>query len=478
MTTMRRMFSTASLLFFLSTPSLAQTTAETTAPPSAPVAPAETAPTVNGSEGAPPSEVAQTPSAAPEPSPSAGAQASPESAPEAEATSTNVTQAPESATAQAPQADEKSEQALVKAEFGKGILIGTHDEKFTVNLRGRMQLLASVLDPNGSANTVTQVQVRRLRLVLQGNAWGPDLTYYFQLAFSNRDTEADQRLAVRDAYFTYSRLRDLNLRIGQMKVPYGRQRITSSSALGMVDRSVVVAELNLDRDVGIHAFSKDLFGLGERLGYSLAVFGGDGRNRLAKNAGYLFAGRLNFTPLGGFDDNVEADIKRESKPRLAFGVSAAYNQQTNRPQSTIGEPYPDSSVYFNYAHVGADFMFKWRGFFATGEWMLRHANERTQSGIDENGDPVDYFSRESWGAFGQLGQMLTDSLEITARYGHIQPLSNTDPDLSLTQELGGGLSYYFHQHNLKVQGDYFYLSENADFSAGDHQGRVQAQLFF
>ena len=37
----------------------------------------------------------------------------------------------------------------------------------------------------------------------------------------------------------------------------------------MPDRSIVTSELNLDRDVGATLFSKDLLGLGGKLGYNL-----------------------------------------------------------------------------------------------------------------------------------------------------------------------------------------------------------------
>ncbi len=421
-------------------------------------------------------------SAAPEPeAPSAApaASAEPTKPPAAAAT------APESAAApvvsdkgKPPEADTPAESSEVKlsATFGKGATIATADEKFSVNLRGRIQAQALVSDEDGAGGEVTQFQIRRMRLVLQGNLWGPELQYYIQLAFSNRDMEPDLRSPLRDAYVTYAPFRDLNVRFGQMKVPYGRQRVTSSSALGMVDRSAVTTELNLDRDVGVQALSKNFLGVDEKIGYSLGVFGGDGRNRVADNAGYLFVGRLNFMPLGHFDDNVETDSKREKKARLAIGLGGAYNQATNRPQSTIGLPFEDPNVRFSYAHLGVDFMFKYAGFFATSEWMMRTADAESIDGVAGDGSPTTFLSRQAWGAFGQVGQMLTESLEVSARYGHLSPIGTSA--VTLLNEIGGGLSYYFDHHNLKLQSDYFYFSGASDFSAGSHQGRLQAQVFF
>ncbi|MCI0627764.1 MAG: hypothetical protein L0387_39965, partial [Acidobacteria bacterium] len=139
----------------------------------------------------------------------------------------------------------------------------------------------------------SEFMIRRARLDFAGNLFNQNWNYRIQLAFSNLDMEPDRAVPLRDAYVTWSRFRDSNIRMGQMKVPFDRQRVTSSSALQMVDRSIVVDELNLDRDVGIQILSKDFLGLG-RLTYQAGVFGGDGRNRTSDAPGVLWVGRLQF----------------------------------------------------------------------------------------------------------------------------------------------------------------------------------------
>jgi hypothetical protein len=364
---------------------------------------------------------------------------------------------------------------VAEGSFGKGATIRSLDDKFSLNIRGRIQARGTLTETDGDGDApVTGFQIRRMRVVLQGNAFGPDLTYYIQLAFSNLDMEPDLRSPLRDAYFTWSIARDAKLRVGQMKVPYGRQRVVSSSAQQLVDRSIVVGEFNLDRDVGLHMFSKDLFGLGGRLGYSLAVFGGDGRNRVADKFGLLYAARVQVTPMGSFEDNEEADLKREPSPKLALAVNAAYNQNTNRPRSTFGDPYREAR--FDYLHLGVDALLKWRGLSVSGEWLYRRA-DRGRRVVDLDGEPTPLYSRSGWGTFGQVGQMLTERLEVLARYGFLKPLAGADPELVKRHELGGGLSYYMRAHNLKVQTDYFYLPQRT-FDDGRHEVRLQAQLYF
>src|SRR5690606_35208803 len=92
-----------------------------------------------------------------------------------------------------------------------------------------------------------------------------------------------------------------------------------------------------------------------------------------------------------------------------------------------------------------------------------------------SGAPASDRTRSAWGYFAQAGYMLTDEVEVTARWGELRPHGRSA--VSLVRELGAGLNWYVHGHDLKLQGDYFYLWP-ARLDDGDHQVRVQLQLFF
>ena len=361
--------------------------------------------------------------------------------------------------------------------LGKGLEFTTADERSRMQIRMRMQLRFSELsDEPGGAPDVTEFQVRRARVLFRGYVLGGDLEYYLQLGFSNRDTEEDLRLPLRDAYVTYTRVRDLHVRGGQMKVPYGRQRVISSAALQFPDRSIVTNELNLDRDVGVQALSEDLFGLDGRLGYHAGVFSGDGRNRLAPGPGVLVVGRIAARPLGKFDDFVEADLEHHESPKLAVGLGAAYNFNTIRSRSTFMAPYELAD--FDYRHLGADAIFKLRGLSVLGELMYRRSTRPFEDNLLPSGEVLREYARNAWGGFVQAGFLFTRKAEVVARYGELRPLGETAPELAEPQrELGGGLGYYFSKHDLKLQGDYFYLF-GPDLGLGRHEIRVQMQLFY
>ena len=79
--------------------------------------------------------------------------------------------------------------------------------------------------------------------------------------------------------------------------------------------------------------------------------------------------------------------------------------------------------------------------------------------------------------------MLTDKLEVTARWDDLHAKKNTDPKLVTLAEtqgrqLGGGLNYYLNGHALKLQTDYFYIfgTENKDQPL--HAVRVQIDASF
>lgn len=358
--------------------------------------------------------------------------------------------------------------------LGKGVTFATDDKSVKLTMRARLQLRGSQFSAeDGEAPEVTEFQARRIRLLLQGHVMDGDVTFYLQLGFSNQDTEADLRLPLRDAYMTFTQLRDANLRFGQMKVPFGKQRVVSSSALQMVDRSQVTGELNLDRDVGVQVMSDDVGGLGGYLGYNVGLFSGDGRNRLASVPGVMLVARGVVRPMGKFEDSDEGDHDRHDSPKVAIGFGGAHNNNTNRERSTFQTPY--TFARFDYWHAGADVMFKYRGLSVLSEIMVRKSTTTSVTRMTDTGELEREFARNAWGYYAQGGYLVDRHVEVTARYGELRPRGATDPDLEeTTREVGGGLNYYFQEHDLKVQSDYFYLSGEA---SGRHQIRVQAQLY-
>jgi hypothetical protein len=269
-----------------------------------------------------------------------------------------------------------------------------------------------------------EINIKTMRLMLVGQALVPELQYLVQLAFGSNDFEKDNASPLVEAYVEYTGWRDLNVRVGQLFVPFDRARTIREFALRLVDRPQVVQELTLDRDVGIMLSSSDLFGR-RVLGYNLFVGGGEGRNRFGGQAqGPLGVLRLTLRPFGPFDDDFEGDLERLPRPRLAISVAGAYNYQTNREKSTYGKTLTLGTL--DYTHGAADVVFKYAGFSLLTEVLVRRAR---QAHLDDevDGAAVREWSRSGWSYLVQAGMMVSRRVEIAARWDHLVALTGTGP---------------------------------------------------
>ncbi|TGL58751.1 porin [Leptospira sarikeiensis] len=371
---------------------------------------------------------------------------------------------------------EFQETVLTSMGFGKGLSFETVDKQNFLNMRVRFQERATETlrsEEGEKPKDEFELQTRRARLVFSGNFLGKFWQYYIQLSFSNLDMEEDRPVPLRDASLSYTRFNNANIKIGQMKVPFNRQRFISDGLQEFVDRTVANEELNLDRDVGVLVSSTNLFGW-NCLGYSAGIFGGDGRNRTSNASGALTSGKLTYYPLGTFADNGEPDLEHTEKPKLSISIAGANNRNTNRELSTHGDTY--QFARFDYTHTGAEFLFQWKGFSASGEYMTRKANSPFEEKVIVSQTLTEY-SRSVKGGFFQVGYLFKNNLGLALRYSEYKPWGKTDPKLTFSRERGVALSYYLKDHNLKFQADYAYLEGGYVDNIGSHRIRAQIQVF-
>lgn len=341
---------------------------------------------------------------------------------------------------------------------GRGITLSTTDNRFSITVRGRVQIRDTFAHAEGK--TTNEINVKTMRLYVHGHVMNPNLRYWVQLAFGGGDFEPGNLSPIFDAFVESSHLRDLNVRVGQFFVPFDRARTIREFALQFVDRQSVVRELSLDRDVGVMLHSNDLGGLRGKLGYAIFVGSGDGRNRFGGQAlGPLAVGRLVVKPFGWFDDDHEADVHRERRVRMAIGLAGAYNHATTRANSTYGGTFTAGTA--NYAHAAADLVFKWRGVSLLAEGLLRKATRDAIDGVVD-GAPKREWTRSGYGYFLQAGVMFHDKAEAVARWEQLFAWKGTDPAFVTAVEqqgkqVGGGVNVYVNGHLLKVQSDYFYI---------------------
>ncbi len=452
----------------------------TTTAPAPTVAPAP-APTPAPASPAP----APTPAPAPEPAPAAHAPHGPPPAVgKTDSTTKNAVIGAESEVSQS------------KYKIGKGWNVASKDGRFSFQIRGRIQFRYDVEHPNMPGKDMQQsLQLRRMRLMMQGVVFSPFVKYHLQFGFSPRDMLNDlpnesgsiRRNPLRDARLEFDRLRDFTVWVGQFKVPFSRQRVISSANMNFVDRSIVNAEFNLDRDIGVQVMSKDLGGLG-KLAYYAGVFMGEGRNAFElSDFGMLYVGRLEVLPFGKFEDYVEGDLARSKKPGMSIAAAYAFQDRAHPARGVVGDLPADRGTT-NFHHMNADILFKWHGLSIQTAFHLRKGFARRSGGaLDDMGNPVPTVAARQGAAwYGQVGYVVPKiPLEIVARYGLVRNIYGTQSSLPNADEAGGGLNWYFVGHDLKLQLDYFRLwDESMGKTAsealrnGTDRVRLQLQLYF
>lgn len=391
---------------------------------------------------------------------------------------------PAAATPAASQPAAPSKQPTTSWRFipGQGLSVTSRGGDFELTTRVRAQLRYTLVDDHSDTGELEQsLQLRRARLQFTGHLFGQHNRYKIQLAFSPRDLGLkDGRLTrtpLFDWYMTFDYLRDLTLRVGQYRVPYSRERVISSGRLQMVDRSIVNAEFNLDRDIGLDLRSKNLFGW-DLVRYYAFVGLGEGRDGFQlDDFGMMYIARIEVLPFGMFGDYSEVDFARD-RLRLSLGASYGFVDNAKRDRGIIGSIPLDGGTTDTH-NLDVDALLKWRGLTAQAAFMLRMASARTAGDeVDAQGNPVQTAPpRDGYGAFVQVGYLFSVApLAPAARYGLVRPIGDsTDSSLARRDELGGSLSYFFAGHPFKLQLDYFRVWGADGVEDGVDRVRLQLQ---
>lgn len=377
-------------------------------------------------------------------------------------------------------ADMANAQNEPKSTLGKDIEFVAADSSFSVKFTPRFQVLYEGEDNRTSGNWDDRLLIRRARLTFEGFAYSPKLKYKFQLGFSNEDTGSEPREEnnyasniVLDAVIQWNIISNLELWVGQTKLPGNRERLVSSKKMQFVDRSLLNAEFNLDRDIGLQIHNQHQIG-SVVIRETGSISMGQGRNLTVDNTGgYDYTARLEILPFGEFENNgdyVGSDIEREQTPKLALAGSFDYNDGASREQGQtenfLSEPRDLLALF-------VDAMFKYKGFSAMAEYAYKKAPDGPVVLINNLGEVEEAYITGN--AFNiQAGYLFLNNWEIAGRFTDLNPTRITGR--SDEQQYTLGISKYLSGHNLKVQADgtFRHFADQPDYS----HIRVQLQLSF
>ncbi len=345
--------------------------------------------------------------------------------------------------------------ALPYYSYGKGLGITSPDSIFQLNIRFRMQNRVTYIH-NEDEEPAYEALIRRLRLRFDGYVGDPKIVYVIQLSFSPGDVgaieEGENLNIIRDAIVFYRPNKHWNIGFGQTKLPGNRQRINSSGALQLTDRSINNARFNIDRDFGLQIYY--LNELENRFSYNIktAISTGEGRNWTKEpDNGLAFTGRVELFPLGSFKNSgtlFEGDLKRESSPKLMLSGAYHYNEKARRSQGTLGSELFEKR---DLKSLFIDTVLKYDGWAFQGAYMNRIADNPITINPDDLEDLKYAFVGE--GFDGQLSYLFLNNYELIGRFSYQEPHKSIENFTPQTNQYSFGVTKYIWEHALKLQAE-------------------------
>ena len=370
---------------------------------------------------------------------------------------------------------------FVKVRYGhKGFEFNTSDNKFLLQIQGRLQLRLSTpgdQDPVTYDDYLTEnktaFKINRARLKIGGHAYEPWLKYYFEYELSQSNL-LDFRIMLEKWEF-------LSFKAGQWKVEFTRERFISSGEQQMVDRSLINREFTLDRQQGLEVYGH-LKGKGILdFNYWAATLTGTGRGSTTNDDNnIMYFGRAQWNFLGrevGFEGS---DLEFHEKPAAYVAFAAATNQSPYTRFSQAGggslagfEDGEPGQYRVNQNNLESAFLYK--GFSAQTEWHHKEIIDKL------NGNATTqlrgYYVQGGY-FFHYLFDWFPKKMEIAARYAEFKP--NTDLPENLQTETSIACNWFFHGHKCKLtgEGSYFSYQDRSLPYEGGWRFRLQLDFSF
>ncbi len=311
-------------------------------------------------------------------------------------------------------------------------------------------------------------RIRRAKTSLEGWFWKKELTYEIQLSWAGPEAGASTQSPLEDALLTWdaSKKGAFVITIGQFKVPFGRQEMTSSGKMQFADRSLLNAEFTRGRDVGVQfhgRLAKD------KIEYFAGFFNGNSASRISNdNTKLQYNARVSFEPLGKVAYS-ETAFEGWDKPLVAIAGQFESNDLSGATNLTD----------LNTTILGADLVYKYKGFSLFAEYFNR---KRSPEAVSGQGSAVSGPAALSSGSFHSNGYnveagffLKRDKVQVAARFAGYDP---TDAVASNSHtEKGAALNYFVLKHTLKIVADFRALRDDLAKET-NKELRIQTQFIF
>ena len=369
------------------------------------------------------------------------------------------------------QEDDREYRPLIYGE--RGVEFRTRDEStflwFGVRVQPRYSdLQGTPVDPARLAEQEEEeADFNRARLKLGGHVFAEWLDVYTEYSIVN-DVLLDYRVTLKSPP-------GIDLRAGQWKIVYNRERVDSSGAQQHAERSISNYWFTIDRQQGIALNGR----LGEGRWYdssiwvSAATGSGRGGDRNG-NSMRVLRYQWNFTRSElGFS---QSDIGRRQEPAgsVSIGWVVSHTPFTRFSSSGGGQlPGFPSDPGQRY---------RIEQYLLETAWQGRGLSWQQELHWKEIRDPVADRTRRLTGGYAQLGYFFHESfefvpepLELAARVSRVDPERGRDNDLQT--EITVSANWFFNGHRNKLTADYSWIRLDHPTGAGS-ENRLRLQWDF
>ncbi|MFY7991777.1 MAG: porin [Bacteriovoracaceae bacterium] len=340
------------------------------------------------------------------------------------------------------------------SQFKDGVTLEYKPLQFKSKFRFRVQNRFTYETEESTKFKAKQVDfaVRRMRLRYEGNVLDSRLLFKFQFSFTRGDMDFDRTNypnILRDAVVGWKLSDKTTFWYGQTKLPGNRQRVVSSGSQQFVDRSLLNATFNIDRDLGAQLYHQ--IGDEKPFWVKLAVSNGEGRATENKDNGLAYTSRVEWLPLGNFKDEgdyFESDLSREDAPKISIGAVYSVNKKTTRNGGQLGRQFTTVGLNKDMETWFGDFLLKYRGY----SFSTEYAKRTTDSPFFKDGSTnVTIYEGEAINA--QMGYLFDNNIEPAIRFTKLWAHGGARAGENDRTQYTVGLSKYINHHKVKFQTD-------------------------
>ncbi len=354
----------------------------------------------------------------------------------------------------------------------KGFEFGDRDGRWFANVDLRAQLRYTATDvndtsPAGGSEHDDDAEVNRARLKIGGHALQPWITYYYEQELTAPTRVLDLRVT-----FEFSDW--LELRVGQWKIPFSRERIDSSGAQQFVDRSLANEFFTLDRQRGVAAMGRALEGTPADFSYGLGLYAPLGRGGKGSYEDPLLLARGQWNVLGRVLDFSQSDTGYREQPAASVAVAGArYRGPYTAFSSSGGGQLDGFSPGTRDQYDVEQWLFETAWQHDGASWQQEWHHKRVR-------DTVAGETTRLTGGYVQAGLFphtawtrVPRPLEIALRYAWVDPNDARNDDRQTESSVA--VNWFFRGHRNKLTADYGWLTNDLSQPGERHEQRLRLQ---